>query len=604
MASIPQAATGPAYINTSPGPIATQNKAIATALNPNGSNPHDAIGYNPAKDSTSSAYNPTAPVPASMGGVAKPIGTAMDASPSNPDTTQVNPIPAPTTPSTDFQQPTTGVGSATQTNALLGKPAFDTKTGSAQNLGDIAKQGVALANQSKVPASQDMGGGLAGVGKVLSSVPQSKPEGPSIIGGLMETDKNFDSIFTDFDKMMSPQKQHTSLVSEYQNLSKALGIQEINAELINSKKIIDGTEDDIRSEVTATGGVATDSQVLALSNARNKSIVKNYNALLSTRDNAMQQLNTMMQLTVQDRQMAQAEFDRKLDYGFKIADYKQKFQQNAVEGLNNIVKTTGYAGLLASLNGNPYDIALAEKTLNLGQGGLQKLATLPPSEKDALALENQKLQNQKLRQDINGTGGGVPTIKSINGSDMQWDPKTNTWVQPSTGAASNKPGTLQLATAEQSINDVSGLIKSPYIRSAVGPTWMGRFIGRGLDSATGERQNYIAGVEKLRSQLSLDSLINAKSKGATFGALSDSEMRILSSSASKLGSWAITDSKGAVTGYSTSEKTFNQELEKINNFAKLDYILKGGDPTSVGVQIMPDGKPAVKNSDGTYTELQ
>jgi hypothetical protein len=146
------------------------------------------------------------------------------------------------------------------------------------------------------------------------------------------------------------------------------------------------------------------------------------------------------------------------------------------------------------------------------------------------------------------------------------------------------------------------LLSSSGLNSAVGPN---RFARTSIfEPFTGKRSNYVAGVEQLRSQLSLDSLINAKAKGATFGALSDSEMRILANSATKLSSWAVKDKNGDVVSYKTTESEFRKELDKINNFAKLDYLLRGGLPEDVNVKVMPDGTYWTSNSDGSFTELK
>ena len=124
------------------------------------------------------------------------------------------------------------------------------------------------------------------------------------------------------------------------------------------------------------------------------------------------------------------------------------------------------------------------------------------------------------------------------------------------------------------------------------------------DTVTGERQDFIAGVEQLRSGLNLDTLINAKARGATFGALSNQELQVLSSSATQLGTWAITNKDGKVIGYNASEKSVRAELNKINNYAKLDAILKGADPSSVGVTITEDGAYWAQNSDGSLTKIR
>jgi hypothetical protein len=178
--------------------------------------------------------------------------------------------------------------------------------------------------------------------------------------------------------------------------------------------------------------------------------------------------------------------------------------------------------------------------------------------------------------------------------------------------------------AQANITEVGELLQSGGLSTAVGTTILSRSprgfwgtVGKAstivgipglfkdaFTKLTGEQQNFVAGVERLRSGLSLDALITAKSRGATFGALSDTEMRILSSSASKLGTWAVTDEGGNVLGYNAAEKDFRAELDKINNFSKLDYILKGGDPTNVGVTIQEDGTLWSRNSDGSYTQLR
>ena len=80
----------------------------------------------------------------------------------------------------------------------------------------------------------------------------------------------------------------------------------------------------------------------------------------------------------------------------------------------------------------------------------------------------------------------------------------------------------------------------------------------------GNKQAFIAGVEQLVSGLSLEALIEAKSRGATFGALSEREMQILASSATKIGTWKRTDKQGNVKFYNASEKAFKDELNNIN----------------------------------------
>lgn len=164
-------------------------------------------------------------------------------------------------------------------------------------------------------------------------------------------------------------------------------------------------------------------------------------------------------------------------------------------------------------------------------------------------------------------------------------------------------GQLAMAQAKGNIDLITGLATNKGLAGTVGPNPLARS-APDFNFFTGVRQNFISGVEQLRSQLTLDSLIQAKAKGATFGALSEGELKTLSDSASKLGSAAVKDKNGNVTGYNLTETDFKKELDKINNFAKLDYVVRGGTAADVGAQTLPDGSIWVQNSDGTLTKLK
>lgn len=112
--------------------------------------------------------------------------------------------------------------------------------------------------------------------------------------------------------------------------------------------------------------------------------------------------------------------------------------------------------------------------------------------------------------------------------------------------------------------------------AVVGPNFFGR-IGTTYRNLTGEAQEFISGVSKLVNGMTLQNLIDAKGQGATFGALSDAELKLLASSASKISTWEIKDSSGNVTGYSASEGAFKQELDNIKMLTNRAILLKQGD---------------------------
>lgn len=273
-------------------------------------------------------------------------------------------------------------------------PIGTTPTGQ-QNLAQKYKQSFATP-----PTDVD----LSQPGLALGAVKKAQPPqvDTTAIDTFFQEDPLISKITQSFTELMSPPKQTETLLSQYQGLLKSSGLESINSELINTKRIIEGTEDDIRSEVTAANGFATDSQVLAMASARNKTLIQNYNALLATRDSIKEQINTSMQLIQEDRKMANERVSQQLDLGLKILDYRDKMQNNAREAYNNIIKTSGYGGLYAALQNTPYELGIAEKALGIPSGGMANLATYqaPLTEKDKLELEETKVGLDLKRQQI------------------------------------------------------------------------------------------------------------------------------------------------------------------------------------------------------------
>lgn len=162
---------------------------------------------------------------------------------------------------------------------------------------------------------------------------------------------------------------------------------------------------------------------------------------------------------------------------------------------------------------------------------------------------------------------------------------------------------LKAAKVKNQVFELRNLSTSSALSGAVGPNRLARSDPSSF--FTGSKQNFIGSIEQLREGLTLDTLQQAKANGATFGGLSDGERITLAAAATKIGSWAVKNKNGEVTGYNVDELSFKKELDTINNFARLDYILRGGDPTEVGVTVTPDGAMWVENTyDGNLTQIQ
>lgn len=618
--------------------------------------------YTPSTGYTPPADNPVVnPTIAQTSPVTQTVDTAQ------PSPTTVNATPY---TSSSFYKPETPVAgydpstifndkneplSKDQYLAQGGKPDFS----NVQTVSAL-KMGFNKAVQSGQPAPQTPGEASS----VIKSLTPTQAQDTSGIETQLAADPGYQQLLKDYQEYSKTSNQSQTLVDQYKQLTKDSGLDQINTDLLNMKKVIDGTEDDIRNEVKAANGFATDSQVLGLASARNKTLIKNYNALVDQATNIKSQISTMVTLASQDRDFALNSITQKLKIDEEINNYRQKFVDNAKEAYNNVIKTIGYTGLYQSLKDDPNSLALAERTLGFSSGQLQTLGNLETlkdyqittpyivtakgevqntqtgeayvspqdfqartgmsldqaSKKGLLKPLGQSLTQQKEALDLSLkqsqiTQNNAQTAKIMYDMNQSPDIKTEVidlgnghkqLINSQTGEVVKdyKPGDsvstpMQQAQSKSQIDQIANILSSGNLKTSVGPNSLSRIdVGSWRGVLTPGASNFVADVEQLRQGLTLENLQNAKANGATFGALSEGELNLLTQSASKLGTWAVKDKNGNVVGYNAKESDFRKELDKINNFAKLDYVLKGGTPADVGLQQV-NGEWVSQNSDGT-----
>lgn len=140
-------------------------------------------------------------------------------------------------------------------------------------------------------------------------------------------------------------------------------------------------------------------------------------------------------------------------------------------------------------------------------------------------------------------------------------------------AAALKEAQASIPVMRDKLDLVDVLKQHPGMAGSVGAYGISRFTPFTPDKSA--RQEFLGGVQKLVSGMTLDNLISAKDRGATFGALSDAELSILAASASAINTWAKTDENGKIIGYEIGEAEFKRELDNIQKLTRRAMELSG-----------------------------
>lgn len=278
----------------------------------------------------------------------------------------------------------------------------------------------------------------------------------------------------------------------------------------------------------------------------------------------------------------------------KVSDYTKAFDgvigvesSPAGDGGNFLIFDSPEAGIAAIgrllLEGKSYKGVTAEQAIKKYNGGGAYGAAsvgLNPNQdfqaqiKDPVKLqavataiamaEGYKPAAPQTNGDTDAVQGYVSQIQSGSLKIDNVPEKLRNQVVIALSKIPSKTDTAVESKAKDKITLIDSLLNSNGLDSSVGPNKLTRKSIFDVDGLTGARQSFIAGVQQLISQDTLDTLLQLKQAGGTLGALSDGERKTLENAASKISTWAIKDPKTQeVTGYNVSEKAFRDELNRI-----------------------------------------
>ncbi len=196
-------------------------------------------------------------------------------------------------------------------------------------------------------------------------------------------------------------------------------ISQEQLKMMDIKRLMDGTRDDIASEIQHAGGFATNSQVEALTASRNKVLQNQMNALNDSMTLKQDYITHLLSFTQQDRKDVEDQLNQKLGLESQQVQLIQNAENAAKDNYKTIISKNGFAGLYAAMAGNTEGIKSAERLLGLPPGGLKAesdIESIASNDKTQFVSATQYQQGgfanltaQTFTPIGGGGGGGVGT---------------------------------------------------------------------------------------------------------------------------------------------------------------------------------------------------
>ncbi len=372
-----------------------------------------AAGKNPYSGAGATAYS----VSQGLGGrdtTAAPVanldnqGVSDNAPPSiptkspTPDVTPQVPPTAPKaaviSPPTSPSQPAALTPEQQATNNSMTQSGNYTFANGSTGMASRYKSGLANAKASGQPAP--IGGGDASTA-MTKALPQAAQENSPEVQNFWDTNPTTSQISKDTLEWLSP-KNTTDTLQKYvdQYASDRAELAGLKTELMNNKRLIGGTEDDIRTEVTKVGGFATDSQVRAMTLARNKYLIDDSARITDLIQSQQDNISTDVTLMGMAKDQANAQFNQRMSL-LNYQQENQKFAYNAAKDqFASNLKLMGADGLYASMQGQPQMISHYEQMNGLAPGSLAVAAHQAATER-AQSLLKSNLDIQNTQSEIN-----------------------------------------------------------------------------------------------------------------------------------------------------------------------------------------------------------
>ncbi len=300
----------------------------------------------------------------------------VDTSQPNPNTVQVQPGSAAVAPS--------NLNSPAGLAYIKASGEKGTSTTSTPQSAAAQQAAALAAAKASGKAPQDSATGSTGVTDALTKtappVANTQPANSTpAIDNFFAENKDVKQSADDLLNFLNPPettKQLTEQLAQIQADKAALG--NLNIQLMNIDTIMNGTSDDIRKEVTAAGGFATESQVNALAVARNKTLLLKANEIQNKITTQQNIVANDTSLYADEKDLANTQYNQRSSAYQMAQAHADKITAAAQDNAKTIIGAVGYSGYVNSLlNTDPsgQSLAHAEQALGMAPGTLSQIAT-------------------------------------------------------------------------------------------------------------------------------------------------------------------------------------------------------------------------------------
>lgn len=276
------------------------------------------------------------------------------------------------------------------------------------------------------------------------------------------------SLYNNITQMMSTQQTQMSLAQEYQTLAgPTSALSQDQLQLMNIQTVMNGTSDDVAAEITAAGGTATQSQVMAVTAARNTVIMKQASFLQNQLSVQQSYVNNVMQFTQADESQVSNEISQQTGLLGTMSTLQQTMMQNQIDMANNIVKNGGgYTTLANSLTAaDPSGTQLQYYSQLLG-ADLSSPAWLAQADEynaSKIALEQAKATTALYNNTILGAPSTLPGTTAPAGTygTATTSISNMTGINPNTPLSNVDPTALLPAILQNEGGSLPGVQNNP-----------------------------------------------------------------------------------------------------------------------------------------------